>query len=195
MGIPLRIAEPTGRYRRSLRRFTYSSRNYPDSVCPATNWGHDASVVIGEILEEEADVHGDNWAHSDPRWPMTCEACNRPFPAEAEWQRNDCPIFRRPDGVEFINWGSPKDIPPGTMIRVPWYDGHGKRELKLGELNEAWQVWLPDGGTWITTQEASGGGYWTVTGTPPLITVSPSIFHNQPDGWHGFIRNGQLEPA
>lgn len=47
----------------------------------------------------------------------------------------------------------------------------------------------------ITTQQASGGGYWEVSGTPPLITVSPSIWHNAPCGWHGFIRNGELVPA
>ena len=54
---------------------------------------------------------------------------------------------------------------------------------------------LPDGGSWITTQQASGGGYWTVTGTPPLITVTPSIWHNSPHGWHGFIRAGELVDA
>jgi Family of unknown function (DUF6527) len=195
MGIPLRIAEPTGRYRRSLRRFTFPADHFPGANCPARRWGHDASVFIGEVGEEEADVHGDNWPHNDPRWPESCDMCGQSFPAEGQWQRNDCLIYRLPDGTEFITWGSPKDIPAGTMIRVPWFDGLGRQVFQLGEMTDPWQVWLPDGGTWITTQAATGGGYWTVTGTPPLITVSPSIFHNQPTGWHGFIRNGQLEPV
>jgi hypothetical protein len=193
-GIPLRIAEPTGRYRRSLRRYRSMCEDEPR--CPVSGY-HDASVVIGDVGETEADAHGDNWPHDDPRWPKAC-ACGYEFatcdcgqpgcPVEDQWQRNDCLIYRLPDGTEFINWGSAKNVPPGTMIRLPWYDGRGQG-------GEAWQVWLPDGGTWITTQAASGGGYWTVTGTPPNITASPSIWHNAPTGWHGFIRNGELIPA
>ncbi len=186
MGIPLRIAEPTGRYRRSLRRFAFSK----DSDCP--NGYHDASVVIGEIGEILACVHGDNWPHSDPRWPVVC-SCGYQFTPADEWQRNDCLIYILPDGQEFIDWGSAREAPPGTMIRIPWYDGHGKQEFQLDELTESWLVWLPDGGQWVTTQSATGGGYWKVTGVPPLIDVSPSIFCNPPDGWHGFIRNGQLK--
>src|SRR5438552_2858893 len=182
-GIPLFIAEPAGRYRRSLRRFTFSGRGRD---CPARSGGHDASVAIGEVPEDQAGAHGDNWDHGDPRWPTACQACGQPFEDGDEWQRNDCLIYRLPDGTEFINWGDTSGVPPGTMIRLPWYDGQG---------GEAWQVWLPDGGTWITTQAATGGGYWTVTGTPPAISVSPSIHHNAPTGWHGFIRDGALVPA
>jgi Family of unknown function (DUF6527) len=60
---------------------------------------------------------------------------------------------------------------------------------------ESWLISLPDGGEWITSQRASGGGYWTVTGTVPDITASPSIWHNAPHGWHGWIRDGFLENA
>jgi len=185
MGIPLRIAGPTGMYRRSLRR--YRSSFSGDGACPFGGYC-DASAAIGEIPEAEADVHGDNWPHDDPRWPQTCSRCGCPFTPDDEWQRNDCVIYRLPDGTEFINWGSAKDVPPGTMIRIPWYD-------KAGRPGEAWQVWLPDGGTWITTQGATGGGFWEVSGTPPNITVSPSIWHNQPNGWHGWVRDGELVDA
>jgi hypothetical protein len=188
MGIPLRIAEPTGRHQRSLRRFVFSN----NSDCPSGY--HNASVMIGEISEAEADVHGDNWPHDDSRWPSAC-SCGYEFVSSDEWQRNDCLIYRLPDGTEFVNWGSARDVPPGTMIRVPWFDGHGKTEFQLGELADAWLIWLPDGGNWITTQAASGGGFWTVMGVPPMIDVSPSIYHNAPSGWHGFIHNGELVPA
>jgi hypothetical protein len=187
MGIPLQIAEPTGRYRRDLRRFTY--RDKAPVPC-SRDWGHDATVIIGEVAEEEHErVHGDNWPHDDERWPKSCEHCGYEFFEADEWQRNDNMIYRLPDGTEFTTWGS--DIgkaPPGSMIRMPWADEHFGR-------GESWMVILPDGGTWITTQSATGGGYWEVTGTPPLIDVSPSIFHNQPHGWHGFIQHGELIPA
>lgn len=188
MGLSLVIAEPTGLSRRFLRRFTFSGRSSP---CPGSAGGHDALALIGDIPESEAGAAGDNWPRDDPRWPSICDAaCAYRFAPDDEWQRNDIPIYRRPDGTEVLNWGPwSREVPPGTMIRIPWYD------RLAPDRGEAWQVWLPDGGTWITTQAASGGGYWQVIGTPPLITVSPSIFHNAPHGWHGFIRNGELVPA
>jgi len=180
-GIPLVVAEPSGRYRRSLRRFKHGAGD-----CPVSGY-HDASVSLGEVSEAEHEaVHGDNWPHDDRRWPARC-ACGYEFAAADEWQRNDCAVYRLPDGTEFILWGSLQEAPPGAMVRVPWADRH------FG--GESWLIILPDGGSWVTTQAATGGGKWTVTGTPPRITVSPSIWHNQPDGWHGFIRDGVMEPA
>lgn len=183
-GIPLRIAEPTGRYRRSLRRY----RSSRDGTCPAGY--HNASTDVGEVDEvERAETSGDNWPHDDARWPASC-ACGYAFAPEDHWQRHDRPVYRLPDGMEFALRHSFGTVaPPGTMIRIPWYDAYAKQP------GESWLVALPDGGEWITTQSAKGGGHWTVTGTPPNITASPSIFHNAPTGWHGWIRDGFLEPA
>lgn len=187
MGIPLRIAAFTGQFQRSLRRFTFGSARPCPGHADGYAWGHDASADIEIITSDLAAMaHGDNWPHDDHRWPVICAACGYVFTEDDHWQRNDCRIYRLPDGTEFINWGLPK-APPGTMVRIEWADEH------FG--GESWQVWLPDGGTWITTQSATGGGKWTVTGTPPMIDVSPSIWHNQPSGWHGFIRNGELVDA
>jgi uncharacterized protein DUF6527 len=185
-GVPLRIAEPTGRYRRSLRRYLYSS----EEACPAGGYCN-ASTDIGDVTDlERARASGDDWPHDDSRWPQACETCGQPFTEAAHWQRNDDRICRLPDGSEFVFKRSlGRCAPAGTMIRIPWYDEHA------GDRGESWLVALPDGGDWITTQGATGGGYWTVTGTPPDITVSPSIWHNAPDGWHGWIRGGFLEPA
>lgn len=184
-GIPLRIAEPTGRCQRSLRRFSYSSR----VQCPQQASGCDASTHI-EIVTAGERVHSDNWPHDDPRWPLACAACGRQFTAEDEWQRNDNEIYRLPDGTEFVFSRSlGRCAPPGTMIRAAWYDEYA------GRPGESWLIALPDGGDWITTQQAKGGGNWTVTGTPPAITASPSIFHNAPTGWHGWVRDGELVAA
>ena len=85
---------------------------------------------------------------------------------------------------------------------------------------ECWWIVLPDPrgltGTpgcvsevsWRTTDRATDPPHemWDVTGTPPALTVSPSIDvecwrvvngESVRDGsyWHGWIRNGVLEPA
>jgi hypothetical protein len=80
---------------------------------------------------------------------------------------------------------------------------------------ECWWIALPntrgDGMeiTWRTTDRASSPPHemWDLTGTPPRITVNPSVdvefWRNGPDGkavrdgsyWHGWIRDGELVPA
>jgi uncharacterized protein DUF6527 len=184
-GIPLRIAEPAGRHQRTLRR--YSSRDL--HACPSHGY-HDASAGIGEIAAADVQrASGDDWPHDDSRWPAACE-CGYEFTPDDHWQRHDSRIFALQDGTEFALWGSLGNCAPaGTMIRATWYDEHADQP------GESWLVALPDGGDWITTQNASGGGCWAVAGTPPRITVSPSIWHNQPAGWHGWIRDGNLETA
>lgn len=185
-GIPLRIAEPTGRARRFLRRYRAGDLH----SCPAGGWCN-ANALLAEIpLAGRREVTADDWPHEDPVWPRACERCPYEFTSDDSWQRHDDRVYRLPDGTEITWWGDPgKSSPPGTMIRADWYDAHA------GGRGESWLVVLPDGGTWITTQEATGGGFWDVTGTAPAITVSPSIFHNAPTGWHGWIRNGELVNA
>jgi len=71
---------------------------------------------------------------------------------------------------------------------------------------EAWFIVLPNcAGGWTTTDRAAirrndgtidrltnEGPLWTVTGTPPLITVTPSI--DAGPEWHGWITNGVMAP-
>jgi hypothetical protein len=182
--VPLRIAEPTGRYRRSLRRYRFSG-----GVSCTEGAYCNASVDIGDVTDP-AGAHGDNWPHDDQRWPSACEFCGQAFLSDDEWQRNDNQIYRLPDGAEFVfrhSFG--RAAPAGSMVRASWYDDFTE------QAGESWIIALPDGGEWITTQSATGGGYWTVTGTPPGITATPSIWHNSPAGWHGFVRDGHLVDA
>lgn len=185
-GIPLRIAEPTGRYERRLRRYTFS----PGNACPS-GMGHTASAVIGMVGEDEHQpVTGDLHPHDDSRWPGTCEHCGYVFADADQWQLSDKAIYRLPDGSEFtFSRSLGMCAPPGTMIRAWWFDEHAEVP------GESWLIALPDGGDWCTTQRAAGGGHWTVTGTAPDITATPSVWHNSPSGWHGWVRNGELVPA
>lgn len=213
MGIPLVVAEPVERWDRSLRRFRFTHKGGP---CPASPEGQtaacDATAQIGQVGPDDPGikwydgphaaklnsktVSGDNWPRDDDRWPKVCERCGGAFTDEDEWQRTDAQVYRRTDGQEF-SWHGPfgRSAPPGTVVRATWYDGFAARHPQADAGLEAWMVALPDGGEWTTTQEATGGGFWTVTGTVPKITVTPSIFHNAPTGWHGFITNGELVGA
>lgn len=186
MSIPLRIAEVVpGRYQRSLRRYRAGTAR----DCPAHGY-HDAAAGIGEVTDRQ-DAAGDNWPHDDPRWPAACD-CGYQFTPQDHWQRSDCPIVALPDGSEFSWRGAFGQVaPPGTMIRASWHDECSRHPARI----DSWLVALPDGGEWITSQQATGGDWWTVTGTPPLITVSPSIWNRKPGGWHGWIRDGELVPA
>jgi hypothetical protein len=186
MGVPLRVAEVVdGHCQRHLRRYRRGAAN----DCPSGGY-HNAIVQVGEVTDR-ADAVGDNWPHDDPRWPKAC-GCGYQFTDDDHWSRNDCRIVRLPDGTEITWWGSFGSVaPPGTMIRASWYDEFSQHPDGV----ESWLISLPDGGEWITSQRATGGGYWTVTGTVPLITASPSVWHNSPKGWHGWVRNGELVDA
>ena len=91
---------------------------------------------------------------------------------------------------------------PGMMWRYPPGDVPGR---------ECWWIVLPNaypdpGGymeiSWRTTDRASSPPHemWDVSGTPPALTVTPSIDVERwlPSGtregsyWHGFITNGEL---
>lgn len=181
----LQIAEFTGRYMQVLRRY----RSGTENDCPLHGY-HNATAEIGDHSERSKESGDDRWPHDDPRWPQVCHCGGYLFVNSDHWQNNYVRIFRMPDGSEFQFWGAfGKVAPVGAMIRATWFDDF--KDIP----GDSWLIALPDGGEWITTQKASGGGHWEVTGEPPNITVSPSIWHNQPNGWHGFIRNGELVNA
>jgi hypothetical protein len=190
-GIPLFIAEPAGTCRLSLRRFRYGEEGETHR--------HDAAVVIDESAPESPrdpddtkPVTDGRVPHDDPRWPTRCD-CGELFGDDDEWQVNEVPWYE--GGGQRFAWGIGSwDGPPGAMIRVPWRDSPGRPET--------WMVFLPNGTYWCTNDRASRdegtklGPYWQVTGTPPLITVHPSIDDQSPARpWHGWIRDGVMSLA
>ena len=99
-------------------------------------------------------------------------------------------IVDRPEANGRIGHTHPSlPIAPGDMWHEPELDG---------EHGECWAVVLPNGRVWRTTDPASDPPHelWDVSGEPPDITVSPSINDTSPrGGWHGWIRDGVLDPA
>ncbi len=89
-------------------------------------------------------------------------------------------LYRMPKGEAGIQ--------PGDMWRDPVWDTPER---------ECWAIVLPNGTVFRTTETAGGSGQmWDVTGEPPDVTISPSIDDRDPQHpWHGFIRNGVLDPS
>jgi hypothetical protein len=93
---------------------------------------------------------------------------------------------------------------PGDMFYAPWMlDGERGLAPKYFALSEPRRapiiVVLPNGTHFCVdtmAHDKDRGDYgegWDVAGTPPALTVNPSI--NIVGSWHGFLRNGELDPA
>jgi Family of unknown function (DUF6527) len=189
-GIPLFIAEPAGTCQLSLRRFRYGDE---------AGHRHDATAVIDEDAPETPrssdglkGSHDARIPQDDPRWPGTC-GCGEAFTGEDEWQVNELSWYQ--GGGNRFAWGIGSwDGPPGAMIRAPWRDDSPDNGCP------AYIVFLPNGSCWCTRDQSSGPGrmlgpQWTITGTPPAITVAPSIDDRGARPWHGWIRAGELVAA
>jgi hypothetical protein len=91
---------------------------------------------------------------------------------------------------------------PGAMWKTPlshpYGDGtrygvvHADRlspQFKASGRDYVLHVVLPDGSPWSPDFKASDSDVgWTVTGTPPRITVQPSV--NAEGSYHGFLTDG-----
>lgn len=193
------LAEPTGSCQIALRRFEHS--------VTAGEHHHDAEVIVEAEapctpLDAEGNraisLHQGRFPHDDPRWPQKCE-CGVAFPdpASDHWQVNELWWYEG-GGHRFVHGIGHWRAPVGCMIRAPWLDGWWPDNGCLPYV-----IWLPNDNEWFTPQPSSRqdsnetGPQWQITGTPPKITVSPSIFcrPGSPKSWHGFISDGVLVGA
>lgn len=134
----------------------------------------------------------------DPRLPTHCE-CGHEFApntistSAGKWYRDPR------NGNSFRQLAQ---APHGAMVYAPYLlndkaqlspeyvqDHMGKRDPII--------VMLPDGGFWCVDQKARWNGTlhgtgWRTTGEAPAITANPSIRTTR---YHGFLRNGVLEPC
>ncbi len=181
------LLHPTKTYRVNLRRYTRDSR------CPANDWCHNADAFMAVEEHEAAPTNGDEHPHDDPRWPAKCDRCDYTFVEEDQWQKNYDPIYKTEDGREFTlvsadQMTNDKSLmaPPGAMWEATW--------MGTGPDGKSYCVRTP-GGDWHIDGEYSHGR-WTRTGTPPNLTVTPSILcGTNPDGswkFHGFLTSGKL---
>jgi hypothetical protein len=176
-----------------LRAARYSLRRYAgDGKCSGASGYHDArSEAIEERPEHPGETHtGTNppeVARADPRWPARC-ACGYAFVESDSWQVWADVLYRRVDTGAIVTWDA---APAGAVRDARWWD------------EGAWMVRLPDGSDFMTHNRASncackGKPYdpahrcWTTTGTPPALTVNPSIDTGR---WHGWLRAGVLVQA
>lgn len=172
------LLTPTDQASRSLRRYA------SPSTCPIHGY-HDAVALLGIdplILTAEGTVPSlPLLPQDDPRWPVAC-ACGYRFTDTDPWQHNQKRLYQGPDGTIYTI--HPGDAPPGAMWNAPWY-----QDVWPGPDGQSLVVVLPSGEHWAMDTPATGGGHWTRTGTPPLLTVTPSIAASR---YHGFLTNGIL---
>ncbi len=177
------MIELTERSRRWLRR--YSSG---DGKCRDGGY-HNIHTRIEDGAADEPSVSGPTaWPLDDPRWPAVC-SCGYRFTDKDERQLFTLHVWRRTDdGEEFVLHPNMEGTaPPGAMFRADWLEPRyvGSDGISLGLVTP--------GGTWLIDFPASsGGGRWTRTGTPPMITAMPSILT---PSYHGWLRDGVLVDA
>lgn len=193
--------EPSGRMRRSLRR--YVSSGDVTRRCQGPMGYHDASTVLDVIEGEEASRDwrpGDSIPGDHPLWPKGC-SCGYEFTAADPLQVYTERFYRRADTGQEITL---RDAPPGAMWWADW------NTWDVGPDGRCLMVRCPDGHDWTVDAEASNctrkgdrsHKCWCRHGEPPLVTVDKngdtcgagagSILTPK---WHGFLRGGVLVPC
>lgn len=95
------------------------------------------------------------------------------------------PIYKRKDGTgEAMDFDA---LPIGACFVDPEYAG-GRVCVKIPHMDYS------VGTLFHTYSRDNNGHFWDWKGEPPNLTVTPSIWH-KPDGWHGYIRDGEIVDA
>lgn len=183
MSWPLFIVTRTGRCRQTLRRFAgeRACAHSGYSYCNAeTLFADDVPTPINNGCIESREKPPDD----DPRWPERC-ACGYEFVDADKRQLFVVEYYAAEDGRR---WPI-RDLPPGAMYDAWWWPERGPNG------GPWWTVVLPPGGhndTWeVYGPAANSKRPWTITGTAPKFTASPSIASPR---YHGWLRDGVLTP-
>lgn len=172
---PCFMIRPTGRWRVTKRRYSTVTK------CPGRysyHNAHGASTEEPAIPERRPDL-------TEPGWPAKCDACDYVFKADDVAQLFAQEVYRADDGREF---GGFREAPPGAMWVAEWLRDSSRVKPPAG--GDPIMVKLPGGHDWCLDSEASGGGYWVRSGTPPHLEVHPSI--NVVGSYHGWLQGGVL---
>lgn len=198
------FCEPSGRTRRSLRR-------YADGPCPGMagypngHTYHNAQTFLDVVPADERSAIGDNWPHDDARWPAFCEGCGRPFERADSWQLFQRTLYvRAGEAQEF----SLADAPIGAVWDADWlhdtpWCGHDGRSLICKVPGGA--EWMIDGqATNCTLPNDDEHKCWVRHGRPEDGTLhvdkngktcSAGAGSIATHNWHGFLHGGVLSEA
>jgi hypothetical protein len=161
--------------RRALRR-------YSSAKCPRGGI-HDVWLVVDDRLEgvDEAVLLKEA-VGQDPRWPASC-ACGYAFQEADHWQVHIDRLWQgTPDGKLYAL--RDPDLPIGAMWDAKWFKDSWKGPDGLSLV-----VRMPGGSDFPVDMTLSGES-WTRIGTPPQISVHPSV--NCVGVYHGHIKNGVI---
>lgn len=174
------MLEDMGSSRYYLRRYS------GDSKCTGSMGYHNAvSGVIADVVDDPDKPYSGTRPpevdQADQRWPARCE-CGYEFTEADTRQVFASGLYRDTRTGATVTW---EEAAAGAVRDARWW------------AEGAWMVKLPGGDEFMTQQKATNCACppdpahrcWTVTGTVPNLTVSPSIATPR---WHGFLKNGVL---
>jgi hypothetical protein len=117
-------------------------------------------------------------------------------PSEHYWHERS---YFHPETRAIVTWSK---LPPGALVEHPYTHG------RPGPDGKMWILKCPDGFPWMMNAPSQQGGFWTITGSAPDLTATPSIHVSvdRPNNWedpsqghtthtlyHGFLNAGWLE--
>lgn len=190
------MLDPTDQVVVTLRRFNTKTPcgrkrvRYPGHYEQVYDY-HDVEIEIArEVGTIESCLDGDHTGRTvavdDPRWPTSC-ACGYIFTDADMKQESRTRLYSRRDTGELYTIS---DAPAGAL-----YDSGAFKDVEGYQRNGDGMslVCKTPAGEWLMDGPSSNGPGWTRTGTPPDITVTPSIGIGRPQHMHGWLRNGWLE--
>lgn len=175
------VLEAQTRRRRWLMR-----RSFAGDHCRSRNGEHRAKVEIEEAEfpipppPRPAEPEWMPW-RDDPRWPKRCDLCRYAFTEADERQLFYRRVYRDAEGRELTL----DEAPPGAMWDAWWMGPsfRGRDGFHLAVMTPG-GIWYVDGRSPVT------GLHWGRIGTPPKVSVKPSIFI--PGRYHGWLEDGML---
>jgi len=188
-GVKCFMIEDTGRARVFLRRYVGEGK------CESTRVGyHNVQKLVGvhpNPKGEDGCWHGvpaEQLGVVDADWPTACE-CGYQFTDEDVRQVFCDQLYAGTHPEQGPIETTLDDAPAGAIWRASWYEQHTDY---TGPDGLALVCMLPGNHPWHIDGPAMDGGRWTRTGTPPALTVRPSILVNNPPPYHGFLTDGEL---
>lgn len=157
-------------------------RRFNGRDCPRGGY-HDTRVPLGRMASlADPDVAYRPPVSTPPpedkRWPSHCR-CGYAYLTTDVRQVFHEQLYRAPDGT----LSTPRAAPAGWMWPSTWLPWKGPDGLCL-------IVKLPGGGEWVIDGPANNSSVgWVRTGTPPNLTVRPSI---QTPTFHGWLNAGVI---